>query len=85
MKTKSMKRIKVQYYAVFREQSGLGQEVVETNAKTAGELYAELAAKHDFKLPATLVRASVNLQFKPFDTALQEGDTVVYIPPVAGG
>jgi sulfur-carrier protein len=80
-----MKRIKVQYYAVFREQRRLGEEVVETDAKTAGELYAELAARHDFKLPASLVRASVNLQFEPLDSVVAEGDTVVFIPPVAGG
>jgi molybdopterin synthase sulfur carrier subunit len=80
-----MKRVKVQYYAVFREQSGLGEEMVETSARTAGDLYNELASLHGFLLPSSLVRASVNLQFKPLDAELADGDTVVFIPPVAGG
>jgi molybdopterin converting factor small subunit len=79
------KNIKVQYYAVFREQSGLGDEAVETSARTAGELYAELAAKYGFSLPPSLVRASVNLEFKPLASEIHAGDVVVFIPPVAGG
>lgn len=80
-----MKKIKVQYYAVFREKRGLGEEVVETSAPTAGDLYRELAAEHKFTLTPGLVRASINLSFKPFETELRDGDTVVFIPPVAGG
>ncbi|HVT11278.1 MAG TPA: MoaD/ThiS family protein [Fimbriimonadaceae bacterium] len=80
-----MKKIIVQYYAVFREGRGLGEETVETSARTAGELYAELAARHGFTLPASLVRASIDLSFRPLDTELAGGETVVFIPPVAGG
>jgi molybdopterin converting factor small subunit len=76
-----MKQIKVQYYAVFREQKGRSEETVETSAMTAGDLYAELGLKLDPKL----VRASINLQFQPMDAELSTGDTVVFIPPVAGG
>jgi len=81
----AMKEVKVQYYAVFREQRGLGEETLETAAITAGDLYRELAERHGFSLPPSLVRASVNLQFKPLGDHLQDGDTVVFIPPVAGG
>jgi sulfur-carrier protein len=80
-----MKRIKVQYYAVFREQRGLSEEEVEFSDSTAGELYDLLSTQHNFSLPSQLVRASVNLQFKPLETELKDGDTVVFIPPVAGG
>jgi molybdopterin converting factor small subunit len=80
-----MKRIRVQYYAVFREQRGLGEETVGTAATTAAELYAELAERHGFSLPPGLVRASINLEFKPLESAISEGDAVVFIPPVAGG
>jgi molybdopterin converting factor small subunit len=76
-----MKRIKVQYYAVFREQKGRSEETVETGAATAGDFYAELGLRLDPKI----VRASINLQFRPMATGLSDGDTVVFIPPVAGG
>jgi len=80
-----MKQIKVQYFAVFREQSGLGEESIGTVSRTAGDLYMELAAKHSFSLPPAIVRASINLEFRSLDTELRNGDTVVFIPPVAGG
>jgi molybdopterin synthase sulfur carrier subunit len=80
-----MKRVKVQFYAVFREQRGLGEEMLDTQANTAGELYRELASRHAFSLPEGLVRASINLEFRPLDSPLADGDAVVFIPPVAGG
>lgn len=80
-----MKQIKIQYFAVFREQSGLGEESIQTSSVTVGDLYTELGLKHHFSLPASIVRASINLEFRPLGFELQDGDTVVFIPPVAGG
>ena len=76
-----MKRLTVQYYAVFREQRGLHEETLDTDAHTAADLYRELG----LSLSPDLVRVSINLQFKPLDSPLTTGDTVVFIPPVAGG
>jgi len=80
-----MRTIKVQYYAVFREASGLSEEELRTAAASAMELYEELKRRFGFTLPPAMVRASINLQFKPLETELKDGDTVVFIPPVAGG
>ena len=80
-----MKRIHVQYFAVFRERRGLGEEIIEIDAATARDLYAHLAAQYSFPLPEHSVRVSVNLSFTPMDTPVHDGDRVVFIPPVAGG
>lgn len=78
-------KLKVTYYAVFREQSGLNSEEVETASSTPAELYGELAQRFGFKLSLGLVRAAVNDRFEPMDFALKSGDEIVFIPPVAGG
>jgi len=80
-----MTQVHVQYYAVFREQAGASDEQVNTNARTASELYAELRDRHNFSLPADALRAVVNEEFADWDTPISEGDRVVFIPPVAGG
>ncbi len=80
-----MIRVNVQYYAIFREQAGASDEKVETAATTAGDLYAELADRHQFSLPAEALRAVVNEEFTDWDTPINDGDRVVFIPPVAGG
>ena len=78
-------QLKVQYFAVFREQRGLGEESLVIAVATPGELYAQLRARHGFTLAPEMVRAAVNGSFAPMTRELASGDTVVFIPPVAGG
>ena len=78
-------QLKVQYFAVLREQRGRSEEAVATTATTPSALYAELRTRHDFALAPELVRAAVNSAFAPMNHPLKSGDIVVFIPPVAGG
>jgi len=80
-----MMQLHLQYFALLREQRGLREETVETTATTPEALYAELRARHAFSLPGDSIRAAVNGNFVPADTGLKPGDTIVFIPPVAGG
>ena len=80
-----MKNIHVQYFAILREQRGVGQEKLITTAATAADLYAELRARHGFTLPAERLRVAVNDEFALWTAPLHEGDALVFIPPVAGG
>jgi len=80
-----MKSVTVQYFAILREQRGLAQEKLATAALTPAALYDELRARHNFTLPGDRVRAAVNDEFVASAALLQEGDRVVFIPPVAGG
>jgi molybdopterin converting factor small subunit len=80
-----MKRVRLHYYALFREQAGRQSEAIDTEALTPAELYAELAGRHGFKLPASQLKVAVNAAFSDWDRALQDDDEVVFIPPVAGG
>jgi molybdenum cofactor guanylyltransferase len=67
------KRIKVQYYAILREQAGRSDESVLTGAGTPRDLYIELKSRYPFSLAPEMLRVAVN------------ADSVVFIPPVAGG
>ena len=79
------KRVRVQYFALLREQRGLAQESLVTEAATAGDLYEELRARHGFTLLSGQLRAAVNDEFAPWTAPLSEGDALVFLPPVAGG
>jgi len=78
-------QIKVQYYALMREQAGRSEETVETGAANAAELYAELKARHAFTLAPEQLKVAVNGEFSSWEQPLARGDTLVFIPPVAGG
>lgn len=80
-----MLTIHVQYFAILREQRGVSQETLTTPAATPTALYEELRARHGFTLPADRIRAAVNDTFVDSAKPLQDGDRVVFIPPVAGG
>ena len=80
-----MPQLRLQYYALFREQAGRQAEAVDTSARTPAALYAELAQRHGFGLPASQLRVAVNAAFCDWQHELRDGDEVVFIPPVAGG
>ncbi len=80
-----MKTIEVQYFALLREQRGEGSEKLETDAVTVSDLYRELKDRHGFSLEAGRLKMARNDEFVAVDTLLEDGDTVVFIPPVAGG
>jgi molybdopterin-guanine dinucleotide biosynthesis protein A len=78
-------QIRVQYYAILREQAGRSEETVATGARTPRDLYAELQRRHPFSLGAESLRVAINAEFSDWSRPLVEGDAVVFIPPVAGG
>jgi len=55
--------VHIQYFAILREQRGLGRESLVTAATTAAALYEELRARHGFSLPVDRVRAAINEEF----------------------
>ena len=83
--TSDPKHIKVQYYALLREQAGRRDEALVTHARTPAELYAELARRYPFSLAPEMLRVAINAEFREWSAPLADGDAVVFIPPVAGG
>ena len=79
------RRINVQYYALLREQAGRSGESLLTAAPTPRDLYLELKARHPFSLAPEMLRVAVNSEFGDWGQPLRDGDSVVFIPPVAGG
>ncbi len=77
--------LKIQYFALFREQAGRSEESVETTAATPTELYRELQARYPFKLAREQLKVAINTEFSDWNAPLRNGDTIVFIPPVAGG
>lgn len=75
----------VEYYAALREARGLSRESVQSTATVPADLYDALRAEHGFRLRPEQLRVVVNEEFAPWDSPLRDGDTVVFIPPVAGG
>jgi molybdenum cofactor guanylyltransferase len=77
--------LRIQYFAVLREQAGRAEETIDTAARTPAALYDELSHRHSFQLAPTQLKVAINAEFSDWHAPLAHGDTVVFIPPVAGG
>jgi molybdopterin converting factor subunit 1 len=77
--------LRVQYFALLREQAGRSEETLTTAARTPAELYGELQARYGFTLPSDMLKVAVNTEFGDWNQPLQNHDAIVFIPPVAGG
>jgi len=75
----------VQYFALFREQAGKREELLETVATTPALLYAELQQRYGFKLNLNQLKVAINNEFADWQTSLKSNDRIAFIPPVAGG
>ncbi|MFU8896488.1 MAG: MoaD/ThiS family protein [Gammaproteobacteria bacterium] len=77
--------LQVDYFAWLRERAGCETETVTTAATTPAQLWTELDARHDFATERRHLRVAVNDAFSTWDAQLENGDRVVFIPPVSGG
>jgi len=78
-------QLKIQYFALMREQAGRSEEMLETSAATPAALFTELNARYGFTLSRDQLKVAVNSEFAEWSRKLIPGDAVVFIPPVAGG
>ena len=77
--------LRVAYYAVLRERAGVREETVQSGAASPLELYREISSRHGFAIDPSSLRVAVNDQIVAWDAPLADGDTVVFLPPFAGG
>ena len=79
-------RVRVRYYASFRDMTGKAEELLEVpeGVTVRGirdhirSLYEKIARKDE-------VLVAVNGSFTPLDRVIMEGDDVAFFPPVSGG
>jgi molybdopterin-guanine dinucleotide biosynthesis protein A len=82
---RSSRRLNVRYFAMLREQAGRSCEELQTEAATPADLYEELRQRRGLTLKPEFLRVAVNDEFGDWHLPLSDGDTVVFLPPVAGG
>lgn len=80
-----MNRLTVAYFALFREQTGCGEEVIESDAQTVAQLFEELRQRHASLETFGNMKFALNDEIVGADAALADGDRVLFFPPVAGG
>jgi len=80
-------RVRVRLFASLRETAGVPEAALELAAgSTAEDAWHRLAGDFPALAPRRASLAvSVNRRYGRFDTVLQDGDELVFVPPVSGG
>lgn len=78
--------INVLYFASLADETNCHEEKVTVPQSTSlTELYEQLRQKHRFSRPQSELRVAVNDYFVKWTDEIYDGDSVVFITPVAGG
>ncbi|AVP98250.1 molybdopterin synthase sulfur carrier subunit [Ahniella affigens] len=80
-----MIHVHLRYFASFAEATGRDAETLMIDHQDGAALFATLSARFQFRMPMARVRLAVNDHFVDWTHRLQDGDHVVFIPPVSGG
>jgi len=79
------KKIIVRYFAGFRESAGTDQEELSIDVNTASDVFAQLRHRHGSSEPLGHCKVAINDEMADWDSVVNDGDTVLLFPPVAGG
>ena len=78
--------INILYFASLADEANCHEEKIKVPQSTSlTELYAQLRQKHRFSRPQSELRVAVNDYFAKWTDEIYDGDSVVFITPVAGG
>ena len=80
-----MKTLTVRYFAMFREQAGVGEETLRLDVATARDVFEATRARHGSQEPGGHCKVAINDRMAEWDAPVEDGDTVLLFPPVAGG
>ena len=78
-------QIQVVYFAKIRELTGLDHETFSiSKGSNPTDLLASINEKHQIDIGSNF-KIAVNDAFSDWDVKLNDGDRLVFIPPVTGG
>ncbi len=78
-------KIQVIYFAILRELTGLDKETFSIKqGNKPGDVLTSINERHEIDLGINF-KIAVNDEFSDWGIELNEGDRLVFIPPVTGG
>ena len=79
------KTLEILYFASLAEQANKDEETVQFTGDNLSELYQMLSEKYGFKLTQEKLAVAINHEMTSWDSPINTGDIIAFIPPVAGG
>ena len=78
-------RLKISYFAKLKDEANKNSETVTLECQTPKDVFLHLQEQYNFSMELEHLNVAINEKYECMNTQLNEGDHVVFIPPVAGG
>ncbi|MBL4661692.1 MAG: MoaD/ThiS family protein [Alcanivoracaceae bacterium] len=80
-----MIKIQVLFFGKLKESWGTNKLEVETGSHNIEDLYLELLNKAANIPHKESIKVAINDEFVNWDTTINSGDTIAFLPPASGG
>jgi len=70
---------------MFREQAGVAEETLQLDVVNAADVFAATRDRHGSTEPNGHCKVAINDVMASWQSPVNDGDTVLLFPPVAGG
>lgn len=77
--------VKILYFAILADRAGCSEESLDTRSTTVKLIYEEARLRHGFTFGTDKLRVAINGAFVGWASVVNDGDEIVFIPPVSGG
>lgn len=79
-------KLQILYFASLAETADTDTETISVDDGTPlGVVYQILKDKHSFELTKDKLAVAINHHMADWQSPIKDGDTIAFIPPVAGG
>lgn len=78
-------QIQILYFAQLADLADKTQETRQVDDPSPAALYAELKEAYHFPHDYSQLQVAINHQLSAHATALKDGDSIAFLPPMTGG
>lgn len=80
-----MKKIKILFFGKLKETWETNILELESPSKNVESLYCELLKKTSQDPHKPSIKVAINDEFVDWNTTINDGDTIAFLPPASGG
>jgi len=78
-------KVTVLYFAQLADLADKPEETLEISDSSPAALYQQVKQRYHFPHTFTQLQVAINHELSAHQTALKDGDTIAFLPPMTGG